>query len=158
MADKDNTELHLLNNNDEKHDYEIESHESSENSNVKVGGPTEVLVDDNQDMGKGDLGNNTEDQYASNQQPQIPEGKGRFHCGCQEGTFRYPTYKEVKAHGLKEHGPTHNKVFLDGIRVYHDPEITTTTRQSRSDPTNRDHICGCGKEYTSMAALYTHIK
>lgn len=31
-------------------------------------------------------------------------------------------------------------------------------RRSKKDKTGRNYICGCGKEYLSYPALYTHIK
>lgn len=31
-------------------------------------------------------------------------------------------------------------------------------RRTRTDPNNRNFICGCGKSYLSYPALYTHIK
>jgi len=31
-------------------------------------------------------------------------------------------------------------------------------RRTRTDPNNRNYICGCGKSYLSYPALYTHIK
>jgi CDGSH-type Zn-finger protein len=31
-------------------------------------------------------------------------------------------------------------------------------RRSKKDKTGRNFICGCGKEYLSYPALYTHIK
>jgi len=35
---------------------------------------------------------------------------------------------------------------------------TKLTRRSKKDKTGRNHFCGCGKEYLSYPALYTHIK
>ncbi|KAL4450783.1 hypothetical protein ABPG74_011625 [Tetrahymena malaccensis] len=31
-------------------------------------------------------------------------------------------------------------------------------RRTRTDPNNRNYICGCGKSYLSYPALYTHVK
>lgn len=33
-----------------------------------------------------------------------------------------------------------------------------TKRRSKNDHQGRDFLCGCGKEYLSYPALYTHIK